>query len=108
MSIMSHLLYDEQQSALYRREAEAIIYDLSGLTAAEAESLGMGRAYRMALTEALRCLTLYDLCHQVSTIPVSSCRGVRIAQPEERRSHAAEGAGDILRKNGWNQSVQTA
>lgn len=109
MSIISHLLYDEQQSATYQREAEGIVYSLSGFTFLEADAKGLGRIYRMAVTEALRRLTLYDLSHEsVSASQHCQGRSVKIAVPSERRSIAVSGAGVILRKNGWKISHEKA
>lgn len=94
MSIISHLLYDEQQSATYHREAEDIVSHICGVSFSEAEELGLGRAYRMALTEVLRRLTLYDLYHQPILPTLTS---------EERYCVAARGAEEVLLKNGCQQ-----
>ncbi len=93
MSIISHLLYDEQQSATYQQEAESILCLISGFTVCEADAQGCGRIYRMAMTEVLRNLTLFDLYHE----PVLA----RTTLSEERQHLAARAAGDFLRKNGW-------
>lgn len=99
MSIISHLLYDEQKSATYQNEAESILYQLSGASLSDAEALGRGRSYRMALTEILRHLTLFDLYYDPALF-----RGLS----NERCRIAARAAGEILRKNGWEQLKETA
>lgn len=103
MSIISHLLYDEQQSATYQKEAEGIVCRLSGISISEAEALGKGRIYHMAVTEVLRHLTLYDLYHDPATTPeIHSRRPIRRAIPEERLQDARLAAHEVLSKNGWN------
>lgn len=92
MSIISHLLYDEQQSATYQKEAESIVSSLSGFSFQEAEERGCGNIYRIAVTEALRWLTLYDLSHPVAPARTAS---------SERCDQARRGADSILRKYGW-------
>lgn len=101
MSVISHLLYDEQQSAAYRKEAEGIVSRLSGFTSSEASAKGLSRAYHIAVTETLRRLTLYDLQHETAVSSQLRSGSVKIAVPDERRRLAQAAARNALQQNGW-------
>lgn len=101
MSIIAHMLYDENKARSYRQEAERIIYDMTGKTHKDAQQAGTSQQYQKAVIAAVRGLTLYDLYHEPAAVPRVKNHPVKGTVPSERSQSARDGAREILRDMGW-------